>query len=395
MARGNTSRIASTLSAIAQGDAPPPELEVARMPRTGTALTHRLLVLFSGAPVVNPGWLATNSSIRASAEPMLNAWASKLLGNATKVRCTIERLDATGAVAETRRVPLNTLLIGPLDVVYGVETDTGETPPIRHAERDRAARAVPGEAHRRRLRPAGESAPAACAADRSRRRRDDAVRRAGAGAGAATAAGARARRRSGGSQPARARGDGTIDLADLETRVVRAENGLNAAHKQLAALVAKSAATTAETFRAAVLKLGGFGVGPAVPTSAAGESPAAVASLVAQAKALMKTSGPRLDQAPALRARPAAADPRARQSQLVDRMRAVFGQAFVVLPRFSCDAASSAELTDRAGGEHTGSGRRSAGCEHLVYAACPCARPGGPGPVSVCVEPRCWAPAIG
>ena len=49
MARGNTSRTASTLSAIAQGDAPPPELEVARMPRSGTSLTHRLLVLMSGA----------------------------------------------------------------------------------------------------------------------------------------------------------------------------------------------------------------------------------------------------------------------------------------------------------------------------------------------------------
>ena len=41
MVRGNTSRLASTLPAIAQGDAPPPELEVARTPRTGTAITHR------------------------------------------------------------------------------------------------------------------------------------------------------------------------------------------------------------------------------------------------------------------------------------------------------------------------------------------------------------------
>lgn len=84
IARGNLSRIASTLSAVAQGDAPPPELDVAHPTRSGTALTHRLLLLFSGAPVVNPGWPATASSRRASAEPMLNAWASKLLGNAGK-----------------------------------------------------------------------------------------------------------------------------------------------------------------------------------------------------------------------------------------------------------------------------------------------------------------------
>ena len=31
MARGNTARTAATLAAIAQGDAPPPELEVARI----------------------------------------------------------------------------------------------------------------------------------------------------------------------------------------------------------------------------------------------------------------------------------------------------------------------------------------------------------------------------
>src|SRR5205807_6843704 len=85
VARGNLSRIASTMSAVAQGDAPPPELDVGHPTRSGTPLTHRVLVLFSGAPVVNPGWLATNSSRRASAEPMLNAWASKLLGNGSKV----------------------------------------------------------------------------------------------------------------------------------------------------------------------------------------------------------------------------------------------------------------------------------------------------------------------
>ncbi len=127
MARGNTSRLASTLTAISKGDAPPPELEVARTPRSGTALTHRVLVLFSGAPAVSPGWLGADASVRASCEPMLNAWASKLLGDATKVRCTIERLVA-GAVAETRKLPLNTLQIAPLDMVYGVEAEIGEAP---------------------------------------------------------------------------------------------------------------------------------------------------------------------------------------------------------------------------------------------------------------------------
>ena len=95
--------MASTLAAIAQGDAPPPELEVARMPRSGIALTHRLLMLWSGtAQRDHRLGCRASTSARATAEPMLNAWAARLLGDPRKVRCTVERLDdATGAVAET------------------------------------------------------------------------------------------------------------------------------------------------------------------------------------------------------------------------------------------------------------------------------------------------------
>jgi hypothetical protein len=344
VARGNTSRIASTLASIAQGDAPPPELEVARTPRSGTALTHRLVVLFSGAPAVNPGWLATNSSIRASSEPMLNAWASRLLGNGTKLRCTIERLDDSGAVAETRGFPLSALGVGALDMVYGVEAEAGETAPG----------VTPSEVEQFVLyqaqRVSGGFAPGS-------RLRLQHARPADLAGGEITLFDALEQARALRRLLARVRGlvpedlnpperapNGTLDLAELEARVVRAENGLNAAHVRLTSLAANTA-TTAETFRGAVLQLGGYGVGPAVPTTVAGESPQAVATLVAQAKALMKTSGSRLERGTALRALPAAAEPQARLGQLIDRMRAVFGQEFAVLPRFSCDAPAVTELT--------------------------------------------------
>jgi His-Xaa-Ser system protein HxsD len=45
--------------------------------------------------------------------------AYKLLGDGTKIRCTVERLDDGGAVAETRAFPLSELTITPLEVVYG------------------------------------------------------------------------------------------------------------------------------------------------------------------------------------------------------------------------------------------------------------------------------------
>src|SRR5262249_23028128 len=93
MARGNTSRTASTLASIARGEAAPPELELTRTPRSGTSLTHRLLLLMSGPNTNTPGWISANASSRSLSEPMLNFWAFKLLGDGTKIRCTVERLD--------------------------------------------------------------------------------------------------------------------------------------------------------------------------------------------------------------------------------------------------------------------------------------------------------------
>ncbi|HEX6397961.1 MAG TPA: hypothetical protein VFZ95_11080, partial [Steroidobacteraceae bacterium] len=138
---------------------------------------------------------------------------------------------------------------------------------------------------------------------------------------------------------------GVVDLDELGTRATHAMNVLNAAHKALNALVTKPATTTAESLRLAIVKLGVFGVGPAVPVSVAGEDPASVAALLKQAQALLKVSGPRLDRAITLSKAPVAADPRARREQLVERIKAVFGSAFVVLPRFKLDSAAATEMT--------------------------------------------------
>jgi len=343
IARGNLSRIASTLSAVAQGDAPPPELDVAHPRRSGTPLSHRVLVLFSGAPVVNPGWPAAASSPRASAEPMLNAWASKLLGNAGRVRCTIERLDATGAVAETRKLTLSAIGVAPLDVVYGVDATTSPTQPnaaLSDIEQQVLyfAKHMTGgfdpQANLRLLhtRPGDLAASEITLFDVLEQAR--AARRLLTGLRGADPEDL---------NPPERTSVGAIDLAELAARVVRAENALDAAHKQLTALVAITT-KTAEALRSGLMALGAFGIGPAVPVIAAGESSAAIAGLETQATALLKTSTARLAQGTALRALAAAADPRARAGQLADRMRAVFGQSFVVLPHFSCGSAG-AELT--------------------------------------------------
>jgi hypothetical protein len=69
-----------------------------------------------------------------------------------------------------------------------------------------------------------------------------------------------------------------------------------------------------------------------------------VEGLLQQARALLKDSQARQEQGAALRAVPASAEARLRRDQLLERLRAVFGASFVVLPRFVCGAAAAAEL---------------------------------------------------
>lgn len=343
IARGNTPRLASTLSAIALGDAPVPELEVARIPRTGTSLTHRVLVLFSGVSNAGGGW--TNSTTRTVNERWLNAWIRLLLGDARKVRCTVERLDdTTGAVTETAVFPLSDVPMSTLDFVYSVQpggqSATADASPclaeqrvLYHARRLANGFGNDAGVRLQHERPADLAAGETTLFDVLEQAR--AIRR--------LLQGARGLRPEDLSPPDRPH-QSTLDLADLEARVVRYENGLNAAHKTLASLVSKAADTLAEDFRTAILNLGHFSVEPAVPGVAVGDTPEIRSALARQAAAMLKVSGPRLEQGAALRTRVAATAPRARCDQLLERGRAVYGAEFVSLPSFTCDAAGAAEL---------------------------------------------------
>ena len=358
MVRGNTSRTASTLTAIAEGDAPPPELEVVKTPRSGTSLTHRLLLLMSGPNVNTPGWISAASRVRSNAEPMLNFWTFKLLGDGAKIRCTIDRLDeATGAVAETRKLPLSELSLAPLDIVFGVEAGNTTAQPgttlsdieqqvLYHAKRKAGGFAPSATLRLQHARPADLAAGEITLFDALEQAR--AVRRLlGVARGADPED----------LNPPERSGQGVIDLVELDARVVRAENALNAAHVALKNLIARiTTTTTAEMLRPALLKLGGFGVEPSVPVSVAGEDADAKAALVQQGQALLKLSGPRLDQGALLRTEPVAADQRGRRAQLTARMRAVFGDSFVLLPRFTFEAAAATEFASAFGGSTAAQG---------------------------------------
>jgi hypothetical protein len=343
MVRGNTARLASTLSAIAQGDGLPPELEVARMPRTGNSITHRVVVLFSGVSNAGGGWTA--STTRSVLERWLGTWIRALLGDARKVRCTVERLDdVTGAVVQTVTFPLNDVSpLSPLDFVYytqpaGQSPDASAAPTIAeqlvlyHARRMTNGFAVDANLRLQHARPTDLAAGETTLFDVLEVAR--AIRR--------LLEGARELRPEDLSSPDRP-GAATINLADLETRVVHYEASFNAVYQTLVSITTHTT-IDAETIRTALLNIGAFAVGPSVPNIAVGDSPEIRAALTQQVAAAAKIAKARLDKDTALRAQPVATDQRARCAQLVERARAIYGDEFVCLPYFTFDAAPAAEL---------------------------------------------------
>jgi hypothetical protein len=342
--RGNTLRTAGTLAAVASGDAPAPELEILRMPRTGLSVVHRMVVLRNAGLALPTGWPST-ASPRAAAEPILNAWAAGLLGNPTRTRCTLEKLDAKGNVVETHVLHLSDIAYAPLDVVFGVDTsgaglDAGATQTeieqavLYHAGATIAALAPPDVVRLQHARPS-DLAPGELTLF-------DVIEQ----ARAARALLASAR----GVVPAdlgppESAASGSADLADLEARVVAAEAGFTAANGAATALIGQGAAATGSALRTALLSVSRFGIASAIPAIANGDAPATRLALAGQLAALLKTCQSRLDQSTGLKALVPASDERARLGQLRDRMGAIFGSSFVVVPRLSLGSAAGNELS--------------------------------------------------
>jgi hypothetical protein len=116
-ARGNPSRAAASLDAMTSGSALPAELEVARTPRSGSSITHRVLALL---PQARPVTGDDASVFRADAEPRLAEWAAQLVGDPNKIVCRAEYLHPeTRQVVDSKRVSLADLApLSPLDVVH-------------------------------------------------------------------------------------------------------------------------------------------------------------------------------------------------------------------------------------------------------------------------------------
>ncbi|MBK5221269.1 MAG: hypothetical protein JJE52_00010 [Acidimicrobiia bacterium] len=111
---GNTDRAAAALDALDRQTAIP-DVSVARTPRTGTGLSHRLLVsLDRDRPPTTWNGLVDH---RSRAEPRVSAWVARLLGDPAAFRLAADVVDAEGGVLETVTVTLRDLRMSALSVV--------------------------------------------------------------------------------------------------------------------------------------------------------------------------------------------------------------------------------------------------------------------------------------
>jgi hypothetical protein len=328
LARGNADRAAAALQAAALPSGAPPELEAIDTPHAGAAVIHRLAVLLPGDLTTGNGWSPDPAlARRAGAEPRLDAWAGRLLGDPKRVRYRVRYQDpGSGAVLAEQERRLDQLVppLSPLDVVYAaVAAERSQLSELEQRIIYQAAR----------TRPAGVPPDAVVRVIGSRQ--PELAEKIGllelmelAEALRETLAGARPVTPDDLSLP-ESPGTAAVDLAELEARAAAAENALRTADSALDAAIA---APAAETLRSTLLGAAALGVPGAVPLSPFGDTTADRADLVAQAAVAHVEVRARLARVDEL-AVPAPGDPAGRVADATARISAVFGDLRAV-PRF-------------------------------------------------------------
>jgi hypothetical protein len=133
LVQGNFERAGAVTKALSDSS-PIPEPEIIQTPRgSAFGFTNRVVVLFERTGA-NP-WTPILLTPRASAEPALNAWLGKLLGNPEYIRCrlaqVIRKEDGTAEeiLGTEAFLPLSDLALQPIDFIYlvGGGSEGGET----------------------------------------------------------------------------------------------------------------------------------------------------------------------------------------------------------------------------------------------------------------------------
>jgi uncharacterized coiled-coil protein SlyX len=331
LVQGNPIRAGATLEALAGGDTPPPELEVVRTPRSGSALTHRLLALLPADSAPPVSWPVSELQSRAAAEPLLNAWAAELLPEPRRVRCRVQYRQGQ-TIVHSLDLALSALALSPLDAVY-LAVGNGQ------AQRSELEQRMIYELLRSR--PAGAPAEAEVHLDFGRAPdwTDEIVsvteflevcRAAHALLAGARAVDARDLALPGVSLTA------GLDITELTRRADRAEAQLRLATEALLAGAGQEAAE-AEKLRDALLRMAHFGIRGAVPLNAVGDGDAIRAELVAQGLSVAREATRVLERIAALESGfdADAAPPEQQRDHALARLREIFGADFQILPRLT------------------------------------------------------------
>jgi hypothetical protein len=127
LVRGNIDAAVPAMNNLVEGKQPPDTI-VSRSARGGIGIAHRVALVFPTdqyAPLT--GW-PSEPTMRAQAEPAVNAWVGQLIGDPTNVKATVTYYDAEGEIIQSTSdggstpqdsvaITLADLGIHPLDVL--------------------------------------------------------------------------------------------------------------------------------------------------------------------------------------------------------------------------------------------------------------------------------------
>jgi hypothetical protein len=334
---GNYERAGAALAAIDKQQRPP-EPEVVRTPRSGIAYTQRVLVAMGEDRAPEP-WRALSRDPRATAAPRANAWAAHLLPEPSSIRFAGRLTTGEGGATE-RTASAADLGLSPLSLVLARATGASTEPSeleVRVAQALVSGVTLNEGDELVLLDEAPTSEDAETVGFGALRTLLDWMRALLTECRPATAEDL--------VPPGGDRATG-IDLADLAALADEAATSLGDALDALDAVLADEGATAA-ALRRALEGAAAFGVPGAIPRAGTGTAAQLRAALRAQAGSVRDEAGRRRAQLDALGAGPAggADGPALTEAAVVEhhtaRLKAVFGDAFPVVPRFRVPASST------------------------------------------------------
>jgi hypothetical protein len=118
---GNSERAGAVLAALDRQETPP-RMDFIRTRRTSKGFTHRVLVLL-GDESLPPFWSGISMDVRARAEPRLNAWIARLIGDPRRFAFSA----SIGGAPTTLTATIAELNLSPLSLVMACEAPGNES----------------------------------------------------------------------------------------------------------------------------------------------------------------------------------------------------------------------------------------------------------------------------